>query len=89
MLIVRNLPMIMFSFAGFLRVDELSFLCFNDVSVKKISLGYLIRESKTDQYRQGIEILISKGNPAACPVNMYQRYPDLLEDVGGTFFIFR
>lgn len=76
LLIVRNLTMILFSFAGFIRFDELSSLVFNEDH-----LVIFIRKSKTDQYRQENENLISKGNTADCPVNMYQRYLDLLEDM--------
>lgn len=82
--------MILFFFAGFLRFDELSSQCFNDVLVNEDHLVIFMRKSKTDQYRQGNEILISTGNPAACPVNMYQGYLNLLEDVEDKhFFIFR
>lgn len=88
LLIVRNLTMILFSFAGILRFDELSSLCFNDVLVNEDCMVIFIRKSKTDVYRQGNEILISRGNPVACPVNMYQRYLDLLEDVEEKHFCF-
>ena len=49
-----------------------------------------IRKSKTDQYRQGNEVLISQGNTPACPFSMYQRYLELLEDnIEKDFFMFR
>lgn len=54
--------MILFSFAGFLRFDELISLRFNSVIVIKDLLVIFIRKSKTCQYCQGNEILISKGN---------------------------
>ena len=40
-----------------------------------------IKKSKTDQYRQGSEVLIAKGSTSACPVSMYLRYIDLLNSV--------
>ena len=90
LLIVRNLTMIVFSFAGFLRFDELASLSFNDVHLCQDYLVLSIRKSKTDQYRQGNEVLISRGSTSACPVNMYTRYLSLLGDVTDkTFFIFR
>lgn len=90
LLIVRNLTMIWFSFAGFLRFDELRSLCFDDMLVNEDHRVIFTRKSKTDQYRQGNEILISRGNTAACPVNMYQKYLDLLKDVEEKhFYIFR
>ena len=36
-----------------------------------------INKSKTDQYRQGNEIRISKGTSVACPVSMYIKYVKL------------
>lgn len=90
LLIVRNLTMILFSFAGILRFDKLSSLCFNDVLVNEDRMVIFIRKSKTNVYRQGNEILISRGNTTTCPVNMYQRYLDLLDVEEKHFcFIFR
>ena len=73
-----------------MRFDELSSLCFNDVLIRDDYLVICIRKSKTDQYRQGNEVLISKGDTPACPVSMYQRYLELVGDVGDKqFFVFR
>lgn len=50
------------------------FIC-NDVKLfdKRMSLN--IRKSKTDQYRQGHEVLI--GETIACPVTMLKKYLDI------------
>jgi len=77
LLVIRDLTMILIGFAGFLRFDELSSLKFNDVQVKEQFLVLHINKSKTDQYRQGNEILISKGTSVACPVSMYIKYVKL------------
>lgn len=77
LLIVRNLTMILFCFAGFLRFDEVSSLKFKDVHVYDEYIVLNIQKSKTDQYRQGNEVLIANGVTSACPVKMYLRY---LED---------
>lgn len=61
LLIVRNMLMILFGFAGFLRFDEFSSLTFGDVKIFENFIRLIIRKSKTDQYRQGNEVLISKG----------------------------
>ena len=74
LLIVRDLTMILLSYSGFLRFDEISKLRCKDVSIFENQLKLFISHSKTDQYRQGNEILISKGITIACPVNMYLRY---------------
>ena len=59
LLIVRNLTMILFCFAGFLRFDEAISLTFNDVIVHDEYLVLCIKKSKTDQYRQGSEVLVA------------------------------
>ncbi|VDI56804.1 Hypothetical predicted protein [Mytilus galloprovincialis] len=71
LLIVRDLTMTLLGFAGFLRYDELSSLLFSNVKVKDDFLVLYLNKSKTDQYRQGNEVLISKGFSVACPFNMY------------------
>ena len=81
LLIVRNLTMILFCFAGFLRFDEVSSLTFNDIIMRDDHIVLCIKKSKTDQYRQGSEVLIAKGSTSACPVSMYLRYLDLLSSV--------
>ncbi|XP_061197345.1 integrase/recombinase xerD homolog [Saccostrea echinata] len=78
LLIVRNLTMILFCFAGFLGFDEVISLTFNDVLVHDEYLVLSITKSKTDQYRQGSEVLVAKGSTSACPVNMYKRYLERL-----------
>lgn len=77
LMVIRDLTMILFGYAGFLRFDELSSLCFRDVKIFEDHISIFIANSKTDQYRQGNEILVSKGSSTACPVNMYKRYLSL------------
>lgn len=90
LLIVRNLTMILFCFAGFLRFDEVSSLKFKDVHVYDEYIVLNIQKSKTDQYRQGNEVLIANGVTSACPVKMYLRYLDLLGTIEDKdFFLFR
>lgn len=88
-LIVRNMLMILFGFAGFLRFDEISALTFGDVKIFEDYLVLYIRKSKTDQYRQGNEVLIAKGCSVACPVTMYSRYIELVGQEDSSFFLFR
>lgn len=77
LLIIRDLTMILLSFSGFLRYDEISSLRFKDVVIHDNYLILYINKSKTDQYRQGNEILISKGLSIACPYVMFRRYLEL------------
>lgn len=74
LLIIRDLCMILLGFSGFLRFDELSSLKCNDITFKSNYVELNIAKSKTDQYRYGDQIVISKGQSVACPVNMLERY---------------
>lgn len=90
LLIIRDLTMILLSFSGLLRYDEVSSLRFCDVQVRDGYLVLHIVKSKTDQYRQSNEILISKGSTSACPYNMYLKYLKLVGVNGNTEnFLFR
>ncbi|VDI69597.1 Hypothetical predicted protein [Mytilus galloprovincialis] len=60
--VVRDLVMILLSFSAFLRFSELSQLKCNDVTIKEGYLVLKIRKSKTDQYRAGDEVLVSRGS---------------------------
>jgi integrase len=66
----RDLCMILISFAGFLRFDELISLVCSDINFKESYINIDIQKSKNDQYRQGEEILISEGSASVCPVRM-------------------
>jgi hypothetical protein len=54
--------MILLSFSGFLRYDEVSSLRFNYVKVHDNHLVLHLEKSKTDQYRQSSDVLIAKGS---------------------------
>lgn len=86
LLIVRNLTMILFCFAGFLRFDEVSSSKFKNVHVYDEYIVLNIQKSKTDRYRQGNEVLIANGVTTACPVKMYLRYLDLLGTTEDKYF---
>ena len=89
-MIMRDLAMIALSLAGFLRFDELSSLKCNDITVQDHVLKLKIGHSKTDQYRQGNDVLISKGNTLACPVSIFRHYVSLSKSVlSSDFYIFR
>ena len=90
LMIVRDLAMIVLGFAGFLRFNELSSLRCNDILFKDNHLHLYIRKSKTDQYRMGDSIVIAKGESAACPYNLLQKYFSLaLIQPGSDNFLFR
>ncbi|XP_053379426.1 integrase/recombinase xerD homolog isoform X2 [Mercenaria mercenaria] len=72
--VLRDLTMILLSYAGFLRFDEVSELRCSDIDIKDRYISLFIKKSKTDIYRGGKEVLISSGETSACPVAMLQRY---------------
>ena len=71
---IRDLSMILICFAGFLTFSEMNSLLCSDVCFKDDHILLRIRESKTDVFRQGKEVLIAKGQTRACPYRMLQRY---------------
>ena len=77
--IIRDLTMILLCFSGFLRYDELVSIRCQDISFENEFLKLYIAKSKTDQYRDGNEILIAKGETVACPVEMLKKYVNLAE----------
>ena len=76
---VRSAAMCLLSFAGFLRFDESAGLHCSDVVFEDHHLKLKIRRSKTDQYRQGSEVVIAKVGGVACPVQMLRNYVRLGE----------
>ena len=61
----------------FLRFDEISNIKCNEISFCVEYVRILISKSKTDQYRSGNEVLISKGDSSACLYSMLLRYMNL------------
>ena len=70
-LVIRDLTMILLSYAGFLRFDEVSNLKCRDITFFDDYLKTFISHSKTDQFRHDNEILIAKGNSVACPCSKF------------------
>jgi len=62
------------SFAGFLRFDELSNINVCDITVGSEFLTLRIPRSKTDQLRQGDEVIIARSGLDTCPVAMLEAY---------------
>lgn len=89
-LVVRDLAMILICFSGFLRFNELSNLHCSDVRFSDKFFTIIVRKSKTDQYRFGSDIVISKCETAACPYAMLARYISVAEiDITSEEFLFK
>lgn len=73
-----------------MRDDEISSLLCKTFKDKSDYLILYIEKSKTDQYRNGNEVLISKGDTVACPYEMFLRYVNLSGvNLESDFFLFR
>ena len=62
------------SFAGFFRFNELVNLRPLDIKIDDNMMRIHIVRSKTDQLRQGDEVIVARTNSATCPVAMLERY---------------
>lgn len=71
---LRDISMIMLAYAGFMRINEVCNLHCNDVQFKPDYLLLTVKNSKTDVYRKGSEIVIAKGTSFACPYSILSRY---------------
>ncbi|XP_069104366.1 integrase/recombinase xerD homolog [Argopecten irradians] len=82
--------MILLCFSGFLRFNELSNLLCSDLKICDSYLVLKIRKSKTDQYRHGDEVVISKGQTVACPLTMIRKYIEIAEiNLDDNAFLFK
>ena len=89
--ILRDLAMIIVSYCGFLRYDELSNVRCKDVElVSNSHVEIYIVKSKTDQYREGDRVLLSKLDSESCPYNCLSRYISLANiDSKSSDFLFK
>ena len=82
--------MCLLCYAGFLRFAELANLRRHHVFIYDNHVKLFLESSKTDVYREGRDVLISKTNTPTCPVNMLLRYFYLAEiPADSTDYIFR
>ena len=90
---LSNLRITTFSllaFAGFLRFDEAIHIRACHVEISTDMVRILLPRSKTDQLRQGQEVLVARTNTATCPVAMLERYMAAAEITPGSeSFLFR
>ena len=71
---LRNVCLYVLCYAGFFRSEEVTRIrrshikCFEDHMIIKVE------KSKTDQLRQGDEVVIARSGSSACPVSILQQY---------------
>ena len=66
--------MCLLGYAGFLRFSELASLKRSDISFFPSHVKLYLGKSKTDVYREGREVAISKTGTITCPIDMLDRY---------------
>jgi len=87
---LRDLTIVILSFSGFLRFDEVSSIRRSEVKLEDDHIALSIPRSKNDQYRDGSEVLISKGTTEACPLKALRDYLQLAKICADSDkFIFR
>ena len=75
----RDISMALLLFAGFFRFSELANLTIGDISIIDTHLTIKVSHSKTDQYRKGNEVVISRSGKVTCPVSNLERYMKLTD----------
>ena len=87
---LRIACMCLLGYAGFLRFSELSNLKRHHVLIYDSYIKLFLETSKTDIYREGREVVISRTGNNTCPVSMLLRYLSLANiKSDSTDFIFR
>ena len=71
---IRLATMCLIGFAAFLRYSGLANIRLSDIQLYPGRLKIRIAESKTDQLRQGDEVVIARAGSPQCPVAMLERY---------------
>ena len=89
-IVVRDLAMIILCFSVFLRYDEVSHLCCKDILFHEDHVQIKITQSKTDQYRKGDTIVLSKLVSTTCPYKMLKEYIQINNiDLSSSQFLFK
>ena len=87
---LRIACMSLLSYAGFLRFSELANLKRSNITIYSDHVKLVLEQSKTDVYREGRDVVISKTGNITCPVNMLIRYLDIAKiPENSSEFIFR
>ena len=87
---MRITTLSLLAFAGFLRFDEVIHIRASDVTIAEGMAKLQIPRSKTDQLRQGSEVLIARTGMPTCPVGMLERYMAKVGlDTTSELFLFR
>ena len=90
---IRICCLMLLSYAGFLRYDELQNVAHikaSNIKFFQSHIELLLEKSKTDVYRQGNTVIIARTGGATCPVAMLELYLNMADiDIKSDEFIFR
>ena len=86
---LRRFCILLLSFVAFLRYDELANLRRGDISVFRTHMSIFLEKSKTDTYRDGHTIVVSRLDSVICPVKVLSRYISRAHIVQDEEFLFR
>ena len=71
---IRTVSVCLLAFSGFFRFNELAQIRCSDLQFSSTDVRVRVQHSKTDQYRDGNEVLIARTGSSTCPVAMLERY---------------
>ena len=74
LLVVRDITMALLLYAGFLDFSGVQNLLCSNIVIFESRVQLILRKSKTDQYREGNKIIVSRTGSVACPVQWLERY---------------
>jgi len=77
--------LVMVSFAGFLRYSDAAVIRVGDVKFVATHMELFLERRKTDQFRQGAVLIVTRGSSRLCPVALAERLVRALgSSSGGT-----
>ena len=87
---LRNVCLYMLSFAGFFRSEEVLNINMSNIRFFEGFIIIKVDKSKTDQFRQGDEVVIAQSEGNVCPVFLLKEYLKKLDiSPDSSEFIFR
>ena len=87
---IRLLAMCALMYTGFLRYDELCNIKAKHITFYDTHVDIFIHKSKTDCYRNGKSVVISKLDSLFCPVDVLKRYLNMAKvQLNSNMYIFR
>ena len=71
---LRNVCLYVLAYAGFFRSEEVLHIRMNHICFREGYMIMKVEKSKTDQLRQGDEVVIAQSGARVCPVSLLQAY---------------